>query len=159
MSIEPEYAEQRVVVPAPVVPFDEDGARRLARAYWDEVARFSRGLVRARTTPEGTELMLLRVLPLLRFGPAETTSSPHALECRLPIRGGLLASEPGGHLLLAQRGEDEVELLLEVQGYRPRLAAAGRLARIRRRLFRALQVPLHDGVGRRFVARAVRGDL
>ncbi|HUF02348.1 MAG TPA: hypothetical protein VMN35_07980, partial [Gaiellaceae bacterium] len=103
--------------------------------------------MRPRPVEDGVELVLLRVVKLLRFGPAETAASDDAVECRYPILGGLLAFEPGGSLLLAQRRDHGIELSLAVEGFRPRLTAEGTLARARRHVFAAIQVPLHDGVG------------
>lgn len=152
------YSERRMVLPAPAVPVSEEGARRLGEAYWEEVAAFSRGLVRVRRGTRGVELALVRGLVLLRFGPAVTTVTERGVECRYAIEGGVLAAAPGGHLILGQRASETVELSLAVQGYHPRLAVDGRLG-IRRRLFVALQIPLHEGVGRRFLERAARGKL
>jgi hypothetical protein len=147
------YSERRMVIPVPAVPVSEEGARRLGEAYWEEVAAFSRGLVRVRRGTRGVELALVRGLVLLRFGPAVTTVTESGVECR-----HVLAAAPGGHLILGQRASETVELSLAVQGYHPRLAVEGRLG-IRRRLFVALQIPLHEGVGRRFLERAARGKL
>ena len=64
MSAEPEYAEQRVVVPAPVVPFDEEGARRLARAYWRYLSKISLGLIRVVYAQDSTTVVLVSDDPL-----------------------------------------------------------------------------------------------
>jgi hypothetical protein len=152
------YSEQRVTAARPAVPASEEGARRLGEAYWEEVARFLRGLVRPRRSDRGTDLVLLRALPLLRFGIAETAVTGDRVECRYPVRGGLLASAPGGYLVLEQRGTGPAELSIAVQEFQPRLAVSGRIG-LRRRLFDALQIPLHERIGRRFLDRARRGAL
>ncbi|MFO7571955.1 MAG: hypothetical protein R6W48_05055 [Gaiellaceae bacterium] len=152
------YSEQRISAAIPPVPASDEGARRLGSAYWEEVARSLRGLVRPRRSDEGIELVLLRALPLLRFGRAETTVDGDRIECRYPIRGGLLASGPGGFLVLAQRGTEPTEVSIAVTEFRSRLAVDGRIG-VRRRLFDILQIPLHERVGRRYLARAERGPL
>ena len=157
----PVDSEDWVVLPAPAVAPSDDGARRLGSAYWQEVAAFSRGLVRPRVTPAGVDLALAgRRGALLRFGPAQTSVADDVVECRFPILGGLLAAAPGGSLVIAQerRGASH-ELRLAVEGFHPRLARRGRLARTRAGLYERLQTPLHAGVSRRFLERAARGPL
>ena len=88
--------EQRIDLPRPVVETSERGARTLAQAYWEEIARLTRGLVRAEQTAAGVEVALGRAIPLLRFGPPETRADPDVVECRFPIAGGLLARRSGG---------------------------------------------------------------
>lgn len=148
-----------MVVHAPVVPMTDAGARRLGASYWREVGAFSRGLVRPRATPAGIELVLAHLVPLLRFGLGETTVTERAVECRYPIRGGLLASAPAGALIVAQQVGERTQIVLAVEGFSPRLLADGRLARLRRPFYAALQVRLHDGVSRRFFRRVARGKL
>jgi hypothetical protein len=152
------YAEQRVSSPVPAVPTSETGARRLGSAYWEEVSRFSRGLVRTRYRGGGPELRLVGLIPLLRFGSPETTVASDGVECRYPITGGLLAAGPGGFLVLAQRGTGPTEISIAVEEFHSRLAVDGRIG-VRRRLFDVLQAPLHEGIGRRYLARAARGPL
>ena len=152
------YSEQRVSATAPPVPSSETGARRLGLAYLEEVARYSRGLVRPRATPHGPELVLLGVLPLLRFGAALTVVEGDRVECRYAIRGGLLAAGPGGYLVLAQRGAGPADVSIAVEEFRSRLAVEGRLG-VRKRLFDLFQAPLHEAVGRRYLARVARGEL
>lgn len=152
------YAEQRISTTLPPVPATDAGARRLGSAYWEEVRRFSRGLVRERDRGRGPELRLAGLLPLLRFGAPVTLVRGDEVECRYPITGGLLATGPGGFLVLSQRGSGPTEVSIAVEAFRPRLAVEGRVG-VRRRLFDALQAPLHEGIGRRFLARAARGPL
>ncbi|GIU95971.1 MAG: hypothetical protein KatS3mg012_2428 [Gaiellaceae bacterium] len=152
------YAEQRISAAVPAVPVSDAGARRLGSAYWEEVRRFSRGLVRGRDRGEGLELRLAGVIPLLRFGVPVTTVSADAVECRYPITGGLLAAGPGGFLVLSQRGTGPAEVSIAVEEFHSRLAVDGRIG-FRRRIFDVLQAPLHEGIGRRYLARAARGPL
>lgn len=152
------YAEQRASAATPPVPASEDGARRLGSAYWEEVSRYSRGLVRVRDSGAGPELRLAGLVPLLRFGAPATSVAEDGVECRYPIRGGLLAAGPGGFLVLSQRGTGPAEVSIAVEEFHSRLAVDGRIG-VRRRLFDRLQAPLHEGIGRRYLARAARGPL
>ena len=156
----PVASEDRIVLQAPAVEATEEGARRLGSAYWQEVAAFSRGLVRPRIGDDEVELVAAGVGVLLRFGRAQTSAEDGVVECRYPISGGLLAAAPGGSLVIAQerRGE-KFELRLAVEGFHPWLARRGRLARVRAALYDTLQTPLHAGVSRRFLERAARGPL
>lgn len=152
------YVEQRVSTAVPPVPVSDAGARRLGSVYWEEVRRFSRGLVRERDRGDGPELRLAGLIPLLRFGAPATSVSADGVECRYPIRGGLLAAGPGGFLVLRQCGRGPAELSIAVEEFHSRLAVDGRIG-VRRRLFDVLQAPLHDGIARRYLARAARGPL
>ena len=146
-------SRQWVTVPRELVANDEDGARELGNRYLAEVDRFSHGLVRARPRRDGTSLVLAGVVTLLRFGPPELGHDDGSVECRYPIRGGLLVARPGGSLLLAQRPGVELELL--VSGYFPRLGGGSRRS-LRRALYTAVQARAHRAVGRRFFEAAVR---
>jgi hypothetical protein len=159
VPVEPVSSETRVVLTRPAVEASHEGARRLGTAYWQEVRAFSRGLVRPRVGVDGVELVAAGVGVLLRFGPPETAVEDGVVECRYPIRGGVLAAAPGGWLVLAQSEGEQVELRLAVEGFHPRLARRGRLARARAGLYDALQAPLHADVSRRFLDRAARGPL
>ena len=159
MSSGPVSSEDWIFLSAPAVEASHEGARRLGDAYWQEVRAFSRGLVRPRAGAEGVELVAAGVGVLLRFGPPDTTVDEGVVECRYPIRGGLLAAAPEGSLVIAQSAGEPVELRLAVEGFHPRLARRGRLARARATLYEALQAPLHADVSRRFLERAARGQL
>ena len=63
------------------------------------------------------------------------------MECRYPIRGGLLVARPGGSLLVAQRPGVELELF--VAGYFPRLGGTASRRSLRRGLYTALQARAH----------------
>jgi hypothetical protein len=147
-------SRQWITVPRELVPNDEDGGRELGRRYLAEVGRFSHGLVQPRLRGDGTSLVLAGALTLLRFGPPELGHDEGSVECRYPIRGGLLVARPGGSLLLAQRPGVELELV--VSGYFPRLGGTVSRRSLRRALYTALQARAHRAVGRRFFEAAVR---
>lgn len=117
----------------PLVEPSEDGAQRLARAYWRAVAW---GPVGARANDGRVALRLLG-LPLLTFeGPRVAIDGEH-VTCTYGIRGGLLARRPGGTISLAQAGP---ELTVAVEGFFPRLA----------RLHNSVQSRIHAAVSRRY---------
>jgi hypothetical protein len=146
---------ERIELTTPLVPATADGARALGEWYWDELARTSRGLVRARSEDGGVRLRLGRLATLFRFGPPELVLDGLDVACRYPILGGALASGPGGALTIAQRGGDVTRLEVVVTDYRPRLADRG--TRFHRGvLYTALQAPLHRSVSRRFLRRTAR---
>ena len=131
---------------------DEGGARELGRRYLAEVARFSHGLVRPRPRRDGVALVLAGAVTLLRFGQPELGHDEGSVECRYPIRGGVLVARPGGSLLVAQHAGVELELF--VAGYFPRLGGSARRRSLRRALYTALQSRAHRAVGRRFLEDA-----
>lgn len=135
-----------------LVPADQAGARELGRRYMGEVARFSHGLVRPRADGEDVALVLVGLVPLLRFAAPRTGHASDAVTCEYPIDGGLLVARPGGSLLVAQRGGVELELLVE--GYFPRLGGSTRPRSLRRALYTAIQARAHRAVGRRFLEHA-----
>lgn len=145
-------SRQWIRLPRGLVAADEAGARELGRRYLGEVARFSHGLVRPRAEGEGVALVLAGLVPLLRFAAPRTGHANGAVTCEYPIDGGLLVARPGGSLLVAQRRDGELELVVE--GYFPRLHASRRRASLRRALYRAIQSRSHRAVGRRFLERA-----
>jgi len=147
-------SRQWITVPGELVPNDEDGARELGRRYLAEVARFSHGFVRPRPRRDGISLVLAGAVTLLRFGPPQLGHDEGSVECRYPIRGGLLVARPGGSLLLAQRRGVELELF--VSGYFPRLGGTASRRSLRRGLYTAIQARAHRAVGRRFFEAAVR---
>ena len=145
-------SRQWITLPRDLVTPDDGGARELGRRYLAEVAGFSHGLVRPRLRADGVALVLVGVVPLLRFGPPEVGHENGTVECRYPIRGGLLVARPGGSLVVAQH--PGVELELHVAGYFPRLGGRARPRSLRRALYTALQARAHRAVGRRFLERA-----
>jgi hypothetical protein len=137
-----------------VVTPDEDGARELGWRYLDEIRRSTRGLVRATSGARGVSLDAARIVPLFRFGPPELAADADRVECRFPIRGGLLAARPGGALVVAQRAAELHELELVVAGYFPRLGGSPRRRSLRRGLYALLQARAHGAISRRFLERA-----
>ena len=134
--------EQRVAVVRPVVPYTQDGARVLGHRYWLEVSRASRGLIRCRETIDGVELRALGLGPaLLRLGGAEVAVDDSAVSCTYRIRGGLLADEEGGTLILSQAGGERPELRVLVDGFFARLGDG---------VFFGLQRRVHLAVSRRY---------
>ena len=115
-------------------PLEPSGGR-LREGFFDEIARTTRGLVRA-------ERWQFRLGPitLFRFDP------PRASEGGWwwPIAGGLLVGRPGGTLAVAWRDGNLVSTL---DGYHPRLPQW---------LYRLTQLPLHLAVTRQALLQ-VRG--
>jgi hypothetical protein len=136
------------------VTADEEGARQLGRRYLDEVRRATHGLVRPRSHASEVSLVMARTVPLLRFGQPEFAVGAERVECRYPIRGGLLAARPGGSLVIAQQVADHPELELAVAGYFPRLGGSSRRRSLRRALYAAVQARAHRAISRRFLERA-----
>jgi hypothetical protein len=146
-------SRQWITLPRELVASDEHGARELGRRYFAEVARFSHGLVRPRLRRDGVALVLVGAVTLLRFGAPELGQNGGSVECRYPIRGGLLVARPGGSLLVAQHPGVELELF--VAGYFPRLGGTASRRSLRRGLYTALQARAHRAVGRRFFEAAL----
>jgi hypothetical protein len=149
-------AEQRVHLRGPVVERSERGARALADAYWDEIRVLTLGLVRARRTPEGVELALLRRVSLLRFGEEQTSAGRERVECRFRITGGLLAGRPGGSLTLRQEVAERPELAVIVEGYVPRLDSGRERGGLRTMAYHGVQARIHGLIGRRYLERMAR---
>ena len=140
---------QRVLTTQPVVERSESGARWLGVAYWQAVARCTRGVVRARWQDEGGRLTLLGGASLLSFGVPELSTAADLVSCRYSIRGGLLALRAGGSVTLAQReDDDEIELNVRVEEYLPRLAARAGAPWWTGALYAKGQSPLHAAVSR-----------
>src|SRR5512133_777279 len=99
-------SEQRVVLEAPAVAFDEAGASALGERYWQEVQRATYGLVRARQAG-GIELRLLGRGPvLLSFAAPALEAGPESVRCRFPISGGLLTRRAAGEISFTQLDGD-----------------------------------------------------
>ena len=145
----PVGSDQRIGIPRPIVECSDEGADELGRLYWQELAGFTRGLVRSRRRGAGTELLLAGIVPLLRFGPRVTDIGADSVQCRYPIQGGLLAAGAGGELVIAQHTGSE--LSLAVTDYAPRLGKGGRVGRL---LYAQLQGRLHAAAAARFLQRA-----
>lgn len=141
--------EQATSTGRPVVPYTHEGATALGRAYWAEVNRVSRRLLRYRETHEGLELTVLGVGPtLLRLGHVEIAVGPEQASCTYAIRGGLLTLGEGGTLRVSQTGAGPTELGVTVAGFLPR---GGPIYALQRRL--------HVAVSRRFFRRLTRGGM
>ena len=117
-------SRQRVLVAEPAVESSDSGGRWLGVRYWQAVAGFTRGVVRASWSADGGRLRLLGGASLLVFGVPAIAVDAEAVSCRYPIQGGLLALRPGGSVTLAQSAVDGAfELSVTVEEYLPRLAA------------------------------------
>jgi hypothetical protein len=147
-------SRQRIGIARGFVAADEEGARQLGRRYLDEVRRSTHGLVRPRSHASEVSLVIVGTVPLLRFGQPEFAVGAERVECRYPIRGGLLAARPGGSLVIAQQVADHPELELAVAGYFPRLGGSSRRRSLRRALYAAVQARAHRAISRRFLERA-----
>jgi hypothetical protein len=151
-------SEEAFPLPVPVVPMSASGAHRLGWAYWEEVERTTRRLVRARATAEGVELRLLREgLVLLRFGHPKLEVRATVVSCSYPIRGGLLARGDGGVLALAQERAGGWCLRTSIRGFFPRLGSLPGRPAWTGFLYAHVQARLHRVVARRYVAHLVRG--
>jgi hypothetical protein len=135
-------ARQRALVSTAVVDESEAGARWLGVAYWDAIARFTRGAVRAGWSDDGGKLRLLGGAVLLTFTPAELAVDEGGVSCTHAIRGGFLTLRTGGSVALAQRkvGSD-YELSVTVEEYLPRLGGP---------LYGRGQSPFHAALSRRY---------
>lgn len=139
-------SEERADAPHPIVEASVEGGRELASAYWREVERTTRGLVRVRHAPEGSSLRALGT-SLIRFGPPRIQAAENRVTCRYPIEGGLLARRPGGSITFSQDGS---VLSSAISGFHPRLATVPVL-------YGLIQARIHAAVSRRYFARLVRG--
>ena len=137
---------------APVVEASERGAHRLVDAYWAEIRRRTGGLVRARRTPAAVELRLARVT-LFRFGAPRIVTTEDAVECSLPIVGGLLAKEEGGFLTFVQRTAPTPELEVSVTDYMPFFSSNRARRSVRRFLYRQVQERAHAAISHGYLAR------
>jgi hypothetical protein len=154
-------SEQRAVALRPVVAGTPAGAARLGEVYWDEVRRFTRGLVRAFASDGGMELRLLgrRGPALLRFGPPLHAAHDHLIRCAYPIRGGRLVRRPGGEIAFGQAAGPEIELTSSISGFFPALAAPPGRPRWFGLLYSHGQRRLHKAVSRRYFVRLLPGSL
>jgi RDD family len=111
--------------------------RELRESFFSDMAALTLGLVSRR----GSSLFL-GPLEIIRFGPTKTTRS----SVDLPIEGGLLVGDRGGHLRIRA---DKRRLTAAVEGYRPRLP---------RPLYAVTQLPFHHLIMRQHLLRE-RGRL
>ena len=138
-------SEERANAPLAIVAASQADGRRLAAAYWREVERTTRGLVRVRESPEGLVLRAFGA-PLLEFGLPSIETAGDRVTCRYPIAGGLLARQPGGSITFAQHGK---VLSSTISGFHPRLGLLPGL-------YSHVQARIHAAVSRRYFARLVR---
>jgi hypothetical protein len=149
-------SEQSVMLRTPVVDFSVDGAQYLGRAYWREVERVTRRIVRAHEQNGSLELRLLGRGPaLLRFGPPQVEATSDLASCSYPIRGGLLASRPAGEIVFAQVGASSPAIRSTVRGFYPRLAAREGEPDWTGALYSQVQSRIHVAVSRRYFARLI----
>jgi hypothetical protein len=143
---------QRMVAPRPVVERTAGGAMILGAAYWREVERLTRGLVRARSRGDGMELRVARRGPaLLRFGPPQLAVTTDAVSATYPIAGGLLARRAAGSITLSMHGDAaRVELRSAIAGYHPTLAARPGAPAWTGELYDQVQARVHARVSRRY---------
>jgi hypothetical protein len=148
---------QRTIAPRPVVERTAEGAEILGAAYWREVERLTRGLVRTRSRGGGIELRLARCGPaLLRFGTPQVSATCDAVSTTYPITGGLLARRAAGSITLSMRGGAGcVELRSAIAGYHPTLAARAGAPAWTGALYDHLQAPVHARVSRRYFHRLI----
>jgi hypothetical protein len=142
-------SEQRVLVGAAVVERNEDGARRLAASYWDELNGFGRRLFSTREHSGGVDVRLLRSGPvLLALGPVETEISRTTTAASHPILGGLLVRRRGGRISFEQLEGEPTELRSRISGFYPR----------RGPFYGLVQWKLHVAVSRRYFRRLIGGE-
>ena len=148
---------QRMVTPRPVVEHTVDGAMMLGAAYWREVERLTRGLVRTRSRNGGLEL---RVAPrgptLLRFGNPQLSVTREVVSTTYPITGGILTRRAVGSItLFMHSGADRVELGSAIAGYHPPLAARPGAPAWTGELYDQIQARVHARVSRRYFHRLI----
>jgi hypothetical protein len=147
-------SEQRVVVDAPAVGFDEAGAAALGERYWLEVRRATFGLVRARRGAQGVELKVLGRRPaLLSFAAPVLEAEAGSIRCTFPISGGLLTRRAAGELSFAQLDGDRIELRSAIRGFYPALAAHEGRRDWTGALYNLVQSRIHVAISRRYFTR------
>lgn len=150
-------SEQSVVLREPVVEFSSAGAAHLGEAYWQEVERVTRGLVRARSRGDTLVLRLLGRGPaLLRFGPPSLQATEALVRCSYPIAGGLLARRAAGEIVFAQVGGSELVLRSSIRGFFPSLSAREGRPDWTGALYSHVQGRIHVAISRRYFSRVLR---
>jgi hypothetical protein len=150
-------SQQRVVLGGPVVEFSAAGAERLGDAYWREVERVTRGLVRAREQNGALELRLFGHGPaLLKFGQPTLQATDRLARCSYPIEGGLLAQRPAGEIVFAQVDGPTLVVRSTIRGFFPSLAARQGERDWTGALYSQVQSRVHVAISRRYFARLVR---
>ena len=149
-------AEQPIADSPGVVESSAAGARRLGTEYLAEIGRATRGLIRPRFGADGVDLVFAGRMTLFTFGPPQPAVDGDRTECRFEIRGGLLVGREGGSLVITQHSGDAPELVVEVDGYVPRLDPAFSRRGVGGFLYRQIQERAHGTISRRFVERMAR---
>ena len=150
-------SEQRVVLREPVVEFSPSGAECLGVAYWREVERVTRGLIRPRKRNDSLELRLFGRGPtLLRFGRPTFRATSTLVRCTYPIEGGLLAQRPAGEIVFAQVGGSPPMVRSTIRGFFPSLAARQGERDWTGALYSQVQSRVHVAISRRYFARLIR---
>ena len=146
-----------MVTPRPVVERTVAGAMMLGAAYWREVERLTRGLVRTRGRGSGLELRVARRGPaLLRFGTPQLSVTTDVVSTTYPIVGGMLARRAAGSITLSMRDDDDgVELRSTIAGYHPTLAARPGAPAWTGELYDQIQARVHARVSRRYFHRLI----
>ena len=149
---------QRMVAPRPVVEHTVEGAMILGAAYWREVERLTRGLVRTRSRSEryGASRRTPRTdAPALRSRRSSTVTTD-AVSTTYPIAGGMLARRAAGSITLSMHGgADGVELRSAIAGYHPTLAARPGAPAWTGELYDQIQARVHARVSRRYFHRLI----
>jgi len=146
-------AEQPIAGGSSAVDSSDAGALRLGTEYLAEIGRATRGLIKSRAGADGVDLVLAGRMKLFAFGPPQPTVDGDRTECRFEIRGGLLVGREGGSLVVTQHSGPAPELVVEVDGYVPRLDPAFSRRGVGGFLYRVLQERAHSAISRRFVER------
>jgi hypothetical protein len=149
-------SEQRVVLREPVVEFSPAGAECLGLAYWREVERVTRGVVRPRERYGTLELRLFGRGPaLLRFGRPALEATDRLVSCSYPIHGGLLAQRPVGEIVFTQVGGSPPIVRSTIRGFFPSLAARQGERDWTGALYSQVQSRAHVAISRRYFARLI----
>lgn len=149
-------SEQRVVLRAPLVEFSSAGAEYLGRAYWREIERVTRGVVRPRERNGTLQLRVFGRGPaLLRFGPPALAATDRLVSCSYPIHGGLLAQRPVGEIVFAQVGGSPPIVSSTIRGFFPSLAGRRGERDWTGALYSQVQSRVHVAISRRYFARLI----
>ena len=149
-------SEQRVVLREPVVEFSPAGAECLGLAYWREVERVTRGIVRPRERNGTLELRVFGRGPaLLRFGRPALEATDRLVSCSYPIHGGLLAQRPVGEIVFAQIGGSPSIVRSTIRGFFPSLAPRQGERDWTGALYSQVQSRVHVAISRSYFARLI----
>ena len=129
----------------------------LGAAYWCEVERLTRRLVRTRSRNSGMELRVACCGPtLLRLGNPQLSVTSDSVSTTYPITGGLLARRAAGSITLSMYGgSGRVELRSAIAGYHPTLAARPGAPAWTGELYEQIQARIHARVSRRYFQRLI----